>query len=286
MPELPEVETIKNDLSRMIVGQKIEKIIINNPGTIKGKQSEFIKFLKGSEIAGLDRLGKTILINFKNREYILLFHLKMTGQLVYCSKKIILAGGHEDSDPIDCETDKYKRLEFQLSDEARLIFNDLRKFGYARLVNSGELEIIKSEYGPDVTKESFNAAYLYGKTSKSKAPIKALLLNQKIAAGIGNIYADEILFASRIFPGRPASGLAFGDIQKIVRNTKTIINKAIKNRGTTFSNYVDANGKIGGFLKFLKVYAKKGGSCTACGGILEKKKIAGRGTHYCRRCQK
>ena len=286
MPELPEVETIKNDLSQMIVGQKIKKIIINNPGTVKSDLLEFTKFLKGSEISGLDRIGKIILINFKNDKYKLLFHLKMTGQLLYCSEKLVFAGGHEDSEPINCESGKYRRLEFILSDEARLAFNDLRKVGYAKLVSSEDLEKIKKEYGPDVTKRIFNVPYLYGKTSKSIAPIKALLLNQKAAAGIGNIYADEILFASGIFPGRPASSLAFGDIERIVRNTKIIIKKAIKKRGTTFSNYVDAKGRTGGFLKILKVYGKKGRPCPVCGCILEKKKIAGRGTHYCRKCQK
>jgi formamidopyrimidine-DNA glycosylase len=286
MPELPEVETIKNDLNETIVGLKIKKIKIHNPSTIKNPRTEFINGLIDKKVSGLHRVGKTLIINFFKSASILIFHLKMTGQLIYCSKKTILAGGHSGEENLSCSAGRHTRLEISFSDNSMLFFNDLRKFGYAKLAGKEEIEIIKNRLGPEPHGGKLTYGYLSKKIKKSRAPIKALLLDQKIIAGIGNIYADEILFASKIHPGRPGFSIKSREIKKIIQSADEIIKKAIENRGTTFNNYVDASGRQGRFLKLLNVYGRKDKACPACGQAIKKTKVAGRGTHYCHHCQK
>jgi formamidopyrimidine-DNA glycosylase len=285
MPELPEVETIKNDLSKMIVGQTVKKVNIFLEKSIRNKPSEFIGALEDKKILRLDRMAKIIIMDLDSGQKIL-FHLKMTGQLVYCSKNNILAGGHSGKQKIQCAAGRHTRLEIVFSDSSKLFFNDLRIFGYVKLSSAVEISKIKQGFGPEPLEENFNFDYLSEKLARSQAPVKAILLNQKIIAGIGNIYADEILFASNVLPHRKAKTLNSVEVKKIVDNSIIILNKAIKHRGTTFNNYIDASGKQGGYLKLLKIYGRQGKDCLKCGGIVKKTKTAGRGTHYCEKCQK
>ncbi|MDD5031790.1 MAG: bifunctional DNA-formamidopyrimidine glycosylase/DNA-(apurinic or apyrimidinic site) lyase [Patescibacteria group bacterium] len=303
MPELPEVETIKNDLKKRILGKKIIEVEIRSKKVVhpvrnressngvKSRPADFVKILKGNSFFGLDRIGKLLIFELGDKENFLLIHLKMTGQLIYWNKGEIVAGGHEMEDGKipgagDRPPNKYTRLIFSFSDGAKLFFNDLRKFGYAKIVGKKELEKIKGEYGPEPLTKRFTLAAFKKILEGKNGSIKAILLNQGLIAGIGNIYADEALFEARIKPirqGRSLSGKEQGALFKAINY---LIKRAIKYRGTTFSNYVDAAGKRGNFTKMLKVYHREGEKCRRCGGVIKKIKIAGRGTRFCEKCQK
>lgn len=293
MPELPEVETIRRDLEKKILSKKIREIEIKNLRTIKNTLSFFKNKLRGAFFSKIARRGKLLIFEISEKKFVLLLHLKMTGQLVYCDEKICLAGGHslsgnEKNTGIGGDLpNKHTRVVFIFEDGSKLYFNDLRKFGYFKIIPKNDLKSIEKNFGieplsPGFTLESFGSLFLNRKTN-----IKAFLLNQKLIAGIGNIYADEILFDSGILPNRPVNEIERAEIKRLFNSTNKIFKKAIKHRGTTFNNYVDGSGKKGNFIRFLKVYGKKGERCAKCGkGIIKKIKIAQRGTSYCDFCQK
>jgi len=355
MPELPEVETIKNDLKKRILGKKITAVEIRSRKIIKSKPADFIpeavplsgadryipplrrieisktigrkakplllkktfknskrfleaagcedaagvsqrnftRIIKGNSFSGLDRIGKLLIFELADRKNFLLIHLKMTGQLIYCNKGEVVAGGHEtggEGDKIpgvgEALPNKYTHLIFSFANGAKLFFNDLRKFGYAKVVNGKELEKIKGEYGAEPLTKEFTLAAFRKVLEGKNAPVKAILLNQNLIAGIGNIYADEALFKARIRPSRRAGSLSDKETEALFKAVNNIIKKAIKYRGTTFSNYVDASGRKGNFTKLLKVYHREGEKCRRCGAVIKKAKVAGRGTRFCEKCQK
>lgn len=291
MPELPEVETIKRDLS-VLIGKKIRALEILSPKTASHSAAFFKKVLLGQSLDNIARRGKLLIFSFRN-EYVLLIHLKMTGQLIYQSGKNKIIGGHSLANG-DFEKsvgghlpNKHTRAIFHFSGAGDLYFNDLRKFGYLKIVKLNELaKILQNNYGPEPLTEEFNAARLEKILSTRRIFIKAVLLNQKLIAGLGNIYVDEVLFASKINPFRPALSLKLFEIKKIISEANRIIKKAIEYRGTTFNNYVDSKGKRGNFAKLLKVYGRANKNCLVCAQPLLKVKLAGRGTHYCPNCQK
>lgn len=294
MPELPEVETIRRDLSAKIVGRKIKVAKIFDKKLLLA-DSRLSKILPGNKIAAADRIGKLLIFELADKNF-LLVHLKMTGQLVYADGDEIIAGGHpfKNGSVLDKVggrlPNKHTRLQLKfapsrIDDEGNLFFNDTRRFGYAKIVSSKELELIKNGYGIEPLKKSFTLANLKKAISGRGVAIKAALLDQKKISGIGNIYADEILFASGIDPVRSAKSLNGGEIERIYAWSEKIIAKAVKHRGTTFSDYVDANGQKGNFTKFLRVYGRQGKVCLKCGSLIVKKRVAGRGTHFCPKCQ-
>ncbi|MDD5071848.1 MAG: bifunctional DNA-formamidopyrimidine glycosylase/DNA-(apurinic or apyrimidinic site) lyase [Patescibacteria group bacterium] len=289
MPELPEVETIKNDLKKRILGKLIIGVEIRGKKAVKSRPVDFIKILKGGSFSGLDRIGKLLIFELADKKNFLLIHLKMTGQLIYCGEGGIVAGGHEtgrEGDETGALPGKHTRLIFSFKDKAGLFFNDLRKFGYAKIVNKKELEKIKGGYGPEPLAKKFTLMALERVLEGKNAPIKAILLNQGLIAGIGNIYADEALFEAGIKPDRRAGSLSGKEKEALFKAINKVIKKAIKYRGTTFSNYVDPSGRRGGFIKLLKVYHREGEKCKRCGGLIKKIKTAGRGTRFCEKCQK
>ena len=169
----------------------------------------------------------------------------------------------------------------------RLFFNDMRKFGYLKLVSEEGLgKLLEKNYGPEPLTPGFTLDVFKKSLAHTNVKIKAALLNQKLIAGLGNIYVDEILWAARINPERPAKGISVAEFKKLFEAINKIIKLAIKHRGTTFSDYVDSKGQSGSFSRFLKVYGRSGEKCPNCHGLLRKMKIAGRGTHYCPVCQK
>ncbi len=291
MPELPEVETIRRDLEKKIVSKKIQKLEIKDSAIIKNSQNQFVKKLKGYFFSRINRIGKLLIFQIPNNDY-LLVHLKMTGQLVFCDQKTCVAGGHsmtkeEDISGIGELPNKYTRVIFTFSDKSKLYFNDLRKFGYLKIVNEDELNLVKETFGIEPLTKNFTLDNFKKIFKNRKTNIKALLLNQKLIAGIGNIYADEILFDVGILPTRPVDKVAEAEIKKIFKSTQKIIKKAIQYRGTTFNSYRDGSGKKGNFKQFLKVYGRKGEKCIKCKkATIKKEKIAQRGTSYCPVCQK
>jgi len=285
MPELPEVETIRRDLQKKILNKKIVHLEILLKRTIKNDSKKFSQEILGDKFVDIDRIGKLLIFRLAKSKKLLLIHLKMTGQLIYCLRNQIIGGGHSDKSEIQCLPNRHTRVSFEFSDKGKLYFNDLRTFGYLKLVDDNELEIVKEKFGIEPMDKGFNFDFLKGVLKNRKTNIKAILLNQNLISGIGNIYADEILFASRILPTRLANSLNDAEIKLIAKNSKIILEKAILNRGTTFNNYVDADGQKGNFSKLLKVYGRAGLKCKRCDGVVKKMKVAGRGTHYCEKCQ-
>ncbi len=250
--------------------------------------------------------------NADSKRY-LLIHLKMTGQLVYCDEKNFVAGGHANSKKEEeeflkgkkqefCKSGKFTHIIFQLinkqsagkSEKSKLFFNDLRQFGSLKIVDREELKKVKNKYGIEPGRPNFTLVNFKKALQNRKTTIKALLLNQSIISGLGNIYVDESLFASKIHPQRKANTLTANEQKRLFNAIKKIIKSAIKNNGTTFSDFVNSKGERGNFKQKLKVYGRKGQPClrccrkqkTNCPYLIQKIKVAGRGTYFCSRCQK
>lgn len=286
MPELPEVETIINDLRKKIIAKKIIKVDVFLPRIIMGRVKQFLSILINNKIKRIERRGKLIIIELQDKNIYLLIHLLMTGQLVYCAKQGIIAGGHSDKNILLCKRGKFTRIIFRFADKSELFFNDARTFGRLQLAAKNELEEVLKKFGKEALAKDLDAAYLKKILKNKKASIKAVLLDQKLIAGIGNIYADESLFMAGIFPGRAGANLKESEIKLLRKSIKQVLQKAIKHRGTTFNNYVDAAGNKGGFVKKLNVYGRAGQKCRKCGRVIKKIKVAQRGTSYCDYCQK
>jgi len=293
MPELPEVETIRRDLAAHLLGKKIKSVTVLNPKTVGISPDDFIKSLSGSFFIDILRRGKLLIFKLKKPDTYLLVHLKMTGQLIYLSDSSTVSGGHSLSShsfekAVGGELpNKYTRVIISFSDKSNLFFNDLRKFGYMKLVNQAELDaFIFKNYGPEPLDNNFILSDFIATLKKRRRNIKSVLLDQKIVAGLGNIYVDEVLFAAGVRPMRMASELTKGEVTKIFQVIPKILTLSIKHRGTTFSNYVDSKGKRGNFSSLLQVYGRGKEKCLKCSSAIIKTKIAGRGTHYCPHCQK
>ena len=211
----------------------------------------------------------------------------MTGQLIYQNDKKIIAGGHRDGKSIVNQPNKHTHIIFHFSDKSQLFFNDLRRFGVIKIVDEKELQNMLDNLGIEPLEKNFSLKIFQNIIKNKKGNVKAFLLNQKYIAGVGNIYADEIIFEAKILPSRKINQLEDNEIKKLFVAIKKILKKAISYRGTTFNDYVDANGKKGNFLRLLKVYGKEEKKCQRCKrGIIQKVKIVGRGTRYCNKCQK
>lgn len=284
MPELPEVETIVRDLNKGLKNKKIIGVksldhkVFQAPGR---KAEEAI----GKKIKAVRRRAKMIIIDLG--ELNLIIHLKMTGQLVYKMKTKIIAGGHPILNQGQELPNKFTRVIFKFNDESALYFNDVRRFGWIKLVSDEELKKIGRSLGAEPLGPKFTLEYFKQVLGhKRKIAIKQFLLDQKYISGIGNIYADESLFAARLKPFRRVKTLSAPEIKKLWRVIPKILKYAIKHRGTSFNDYVDAQGETGNFVKYLKVYGRAGEKCKKCGGIIKKVKLGGRGTHWCDKCQK
>lgn len=293
MPELPEVETVRRDLVAHLIGPKIKKVTVLNIKTVSPTPDDFIRILSGSFFTDISRRGKLLIFKLNQANKYLLVHLKMTGQLIYLSNNSQISGGHSLSSHSFEKAvggdlpNKFTRVIINFSDKGNLFFNDLRKFGYMKLVSSQELEnILAKNYGPEPLDKNFDLPELALKLKNRRRNIKAVLLDQKVIAGLGNIYVDEVLFAAGVKPMRLANTITAKELAKIYEATVRILTLSIKNRGTTFSNYVDSKGKRGNFSSLLKVYGRGKEKCLKCSSAIIKTKIAGRGTHYCPHCQK
>ncbi len=285
MPELPEVETIKNDLRKKILNKKIVSFSVEKNSARNGVK-DFSQKLVGSKLTDIDRIGKLLIFKIGKKDDFLLIHLKMTGQLIYVFKKEVVAGGHSLGKALELPN-KYTRAIFGFAGTSKLFFNDLRRFGYLELVDKNRLEKVKSRFGIEPLKSDFKFVDFKNIFKDKKAPVKAILMDQSKIAGIGNIYADEILFEAGIMPKRAAGSLSEDELKRVFKACGSVLKKAIKYRGTTFSDYLDADGKMGNFTSFLKVYGRKEGEkCLDCPGIIRKMKIGGRSTKYCEGCQK
>ena len=290
MPELPEVETIRRDLAKLLVGKTIIRVsgsAVGRKKTVRIGWGKFKTLLSGTCIDGIGRRGKLLVFDLDNRHY-LLIHLKMTGQLVFLAKNRIIPGGHGFPEVLeDNLPSKYTHVVFHLSDGPRLFFNDMRQFGYMDIVTVCQLDSVLKRFGVDAISPEFTlkrfGALLHGR----RTAIKSFLLNQKLIAGIGNIYADEICFEAKVQPDRPVNTLNTRHIRALHAACREILTEAIECRGTTFSNYRDGEGRHGNYSCRLQVYGREDSSCLRCKkGRIDRALVAGRGTRYCPKCQK
>lgn len=275
MPELPEVETIRRDLSRLAVGRAVLSVEVLWPGSIKGPASEFSRSLTGRGFTGFSRRAKILIAEVDSGERFMA-HLKMSGRLVFV--------------PSDEPVHKHTRLIFRLDNDHDLRFIDMRKFGYLKLIGpAGSFVPELERFGPEPLDPAFTlAAWRALKASRngSRRPFKALLLDQSFIAGLGNIYVDESLYAARIRPERMAASLNGSDEKRLYNAVREVLRAAIEDRGTTFDLYVDGEGRRGGHAQNLMVYGRAGEPCLSCGSPIQKTRVAGRGTHFCPHCQK
>ncbi len=273
MPELPEVETVKEKLKKEIVNTKIKHVIIKHKNIIEYPSvEEFSKLITNQTIININRRGKWLLFELDN--YFLLSHLRMEGK--YNIKKV----GEK--------LDKHDHVIFELNNNKELRYNDTRKFGkmYLKLKDDiySTLPLEKLGLEPDDNMLTIN--YLKEKLKNKTIPIKSSLLDQTIIAGIGNIYADEILFESKIHPEKKSNKLTNDELSRIIKNTNKIFIKAINAGGTTIKSYTSAEGVHGEFQHKLKIYQRSGEKCIICKEEIKKIKVGGRGTYYCAKCQK
>ena len=272
MPELPEVEQVKRTLSPHVVGKKIIAVDVRLPRLIQYPAADvFVDKLVGKTVEGIERKGKYLRLNLGQDLY-LLIHLRMTGALL-AVKKVA-------AEPL------YAKIKFALAGDEDLWFTDVRTFGTLYLIDHGD-KVIEgyAGLGPEPLTEEMTAEYLSTIRLKKSAAIKGVILDQKVIAGLGNIYADEALFLAGILPQRPANSLNKVEVTKLIEAINKVIAQGIKNHGTTFRNYQDADGNQGDNVKHLFVYGRKGEKCKLCGETLCGLKVAGRGSTYCSKCQ-
>ncbi len=285
MPELPEVETVRRDLERYVLGKKIFGIEIGKEKIVKGLGvEEFKRYLKGRSFLKIGRRGKLLIFDLKESKKTLLVHLKMTGQLIYRFSKGTVGGGHTQK--TGKLPGKYSHIILKFKDGSELFFNDLRQFGYWKLVSKKELEQILGRFGIEPLTKGFNWKGFKKLILGRKRQVKAFLLDQKMIAGIGNIYADEICFRTGVLPDRRIDSMDEKIIKKLYKEIENVLAEAVDKRGTTISDFVDLSGKSGGYIKKLKVYGREKKKCIVCKkGMIKKVKVAGRGTRFCPICQ-
>lgn len=273
MPEMPEVEQVRKTLTLHIKGKTITNIEIYLNRLIQHPTPEaFIKGLVGKTIEDVGRKGKYLVLKTANNQK-LIVHLRMTGALI--------AQSSEAPEP------KYAKIKFTLSDGVTMWFTDIRTFGTLYLVTDNDIYIEGYEtLGPEPLSEEFSADYLAPLAAKSRKPIKTFILDQKIIAGLGNIYADECLALAKILPMRLANTLNSDEVGKLCDAINVVIAQGIKNHGTTFRDYKDGEGNKGENQNHLLVYSHSGEPCKTCGTNLLQTKIGGRGSVYCPQCQK
>lgn len=274
MPELPEVETIRQDMIKKVKGKKIENVEIKNEKNIRIISPEqFKEKLKGRVIEDIQRRGKFLIINLDSDD-LLIFHLKLTGRLLFSS--------------VGKEEPKYVRIVFTFTDKSRLFFADIRGFADVFLIPRSDVETIPAikNMGPEPLSPDFNPDKLKQILGGKRGKIKPLLMDQSVIAGIGNIYSQEALYRAGIHPEREVSKLTEKEIEAIYRSLVDVLKEAIKYRGSSVDAYLDLNGKEGNYVPHLKIYGKEGQACPRCGSSIKKKRVGGRGTYFCSKCQK
>ncbi|MFC1654012.1 bifunctional DNA-formamidopyrimidine glycosylase/DNA-(apurinic or apyrimidinic site) lyase [Patescibacteria group bacterium] len=285
MPELPEVQTIATQLNKVLRGSVFSSVSILRD---KSAQSD-LSFLVGKKVGRVSRLAKQIMFEFKKEEGVLLIHLKMTGQLIYQSKKNTerVVGGHPTKDWVEKLPSSHTRIVAEFSDGSSLYFNDQRVFGWWKIVLKNELKKIIDKLPPDVVDSKFDTGYLSGVFSKSGRAIKLVILDQQKMGGMGNIYANDALWMARIDPRKPANKLKKIEISKLRKEMVKVLGEGIELGGASISDYVHVSGVGGGYQDVMRVYEKAGEVCgrSGCGGVIEKVRLGGRGTYFCPVCQ-
>lgn len=286
MPELPEVETIRRDLARVLPGLHVKRVVVRKPKLVQGSRANFTKAFKRARVVGVERRAKQLIL-LLSTGYAVLVHLKMTGQLVWKAKQgKLTVGGHPIAGVHDVPN-KYTYVTAEFSNGSALYFNDVRQFGYWKAMPLAELEKHHAHLGPEPLTKDFTLAGLRAALVRRKrTSIKAALLDQTVVAGIGNIYADDSLFAARIKPAKKVSQLTQADVAILYSSIRKVLAKAVKARGTSFNSYRDGLGRKGTYWEQRLAYGRAGEPCPRCGTLFKKTVVAQRGTTYCPKCQK
>lgn len=295
MPELPEVETIRRGLTRSLVGRKIKQVELREQRSCTISALALSAFCANETVESINRLGKLLIVKLSGAKC-LLIHLRMTGQLIYKASSqngtpssSDFGGGFPNQSFVNKLPDKTTRAIFTFMDNSNLFFNDQRKFGYIKPLPSSEIlsDPFVAALGPDPLSKDFTVKdFCTRLPNNSKRSIKAVLLDQSIVSGIGNIYADESLFLAKIMPDRPTLTLTKAEQEKLLKAIKSCLQQSIDDGGSTMKDYVDSEGLRGEYLDLhAHVFNRSGLACHACGGVIQKAKIAGRGTHFCPKCQ-
>lgn len=298
MPELPEVQTVVNDLNKKIIGRRISGVWFDTPKIIKKPKPEDLKLkIKGLRITEVKRRGKNILVYLtetkgqkpKTKNYILLIHQKMTGHLLYGKWQIInykvipVSKG-----PLREKVNAYIHLIFYLDNGMQLALSDLRKFAKALLGTREEIENLPElqKMGPEPLDKSFKVDKFVSLIKAQKRKIKQVLMDPYVIAGIGNIYSDDILWQAKIHPLRRANELTTNELKRLYAAMRQIFKKALELRGTSISDFRDTAGKIGFYGDKRLVYQREGEPCNRCQTPIKRVKISGRSAHFCPKCQK
>lgn len=277
MPEIAEVETVRQVLRKRLLKRQIKNVNILYDRIIESDLEEFKKTVPGLEFKEILRRGKWLL--FDLGEYYLCSHLRMEGK--YFIKE------HSES------IDKHEHVIFELDDGYDLRYADVRKFGRMDLVKKELLETVEGVHKQgrepvdnDLCKDKLTKEYLYEQVHNKKLPLKELLLDQTIISGLGNIYADEVAFGAKLNPLVEGNKLTLNDCQRIIDSAREIITKAINEGGTTIRSYTSSLGVTGNYQNFLMVHKREGEACRICGSEIKRIKVGGRSTYYCPKCQK
>ncbi len=287
MPELPEVETIRLGLAKKLIGLKVKTIQVLNPKSFQGDPSQLV----GKKVLTLDRKAKVLIINFEG-DLSILFHLKMSGQLIFESgvknQEARIVGGHPTKDMAGQMPIKSTRVIFEFEDDSKLFFNDQRKFGWVKLVKTDQVkeDSLISKLGPEIWDTGFDwEKFKINLLKHKKSPIKAVILDQTVLSGLGNIYACESLFIAKIHPNKKVIELSDDEFKNLFKGVKQSLEDGIKHGGSSHQHYVNSEGTRGYFLDHAFTYDRKGLECKICQTPIQKIKLGGRGTYFCPNCQ-
>ncbi|MCA9325248.1 bifunctional DNA-formamidopyrimidine glycosylase/DNA-(apurinic or apyrimidinic site) lyase [Candidatus Saccharibacteria bacterium] len=283
MPELPEVETVRVGLARLLPGRVISEVSHDWPKSFPNVQADVDTFLLKASVTDVRRRAKVLFIDLSSK-YSLVIHLKMTGQLVFDSANEHFGAGHPNQSLIGQLPDKSTRVILEFEDGSTLFFNDQRKFGWVKLLPTVEIPNIDfmRKVGPEPLLADFTWQVMRDRLQRRKnTSIKAALLDQTVIAGVGNIYADESLWGAKIHPATLVRSVSDAKIKLLHRALVDVLALAIEKGGSSNHTYVNAEGKKGSYMNFANVFRRDGQTCPRCGTTIIKLKVAGRGTHIC-----
>lgn len=289
MPELPEVETVRRGLQELLPGREVREVrVYDSPKSFPNDPVQVHQFLYGARIQAVRRRAKVLMIDLENN-YSLVIHLKMTGQLIFRAQSAQFGGGHPNDSLVGQLPDRSTRVEIVFQDGSRLFFNDQRKFGWVKLLPTPEIAHLSfmRRVGPEPLDPQTTADQFIARARRhQKAMIKPTLLDQSVLAGVGNIYADEALWAAKIHPQTRVQALTNQQLAELLREVCRVLQLSLRHGGSTDKNYVDAEGRKGNYLAFAQVFRRQDQPCYRHPDqLIVKQKIAGRGTHICPVCQ-
>ena len=288
MPELPEVETVRRGLAELLPGRVVTRVtVFDSPKSFPNARSDVEQFLYGACVTAVRRRAKVLMIDL-DTQYSLVVHLKMTGQLIFRGVQSF-AGGHPNDSLIGELPDRSTRVQVDFTDESRLFFNDQRKFGWVKLLPTDEVKDLPfmQKVGPEPLDPQTRAEdFIQRIRRRQNSMIKPAFLDQTVIAGVGNIYADEALWAAQIHPQTRVKNVSDQQLNTLFNELRHILQLSIDHGGSTDKNYVDAEGRKGNYLTFAHVFRREGQACHRHPDQeIIKLKVGGRGTHVCPVCQ-